>query len=100
MRAALKSFYDIQKIRIQVGNRIAGNARIKLGQEPGKKSDTLDAVALKLINRLVVAYRRLTDGLADPNTREKVKALEKSDGVITDLLEFELIGQYTHLLDQ
>lgn len=100
MRTTVKSFYDIQKIRIQVGNRITTNVRVRLGQEPGTKTEELDSDAIKLLDSLKDEYRRITDELVTTSARAKVKAIQKAGGVITDILEFELVGYYITLLEQ
>jgi hypothetical protein len=100
MRTTVKSFYDIQKIRIQVGNRITTNVRVRLGQDPGTKTDEMDADAIKLLDSLKDEYNRITDELITSSARSKVKAIQKTGGVITDLLEFELVGYYIMLLEQ
>jgi len=94
----VKSFYDSQKLRIEVGNRIAGNVRIRLGQEPGTKTEDMDEKAQSLLASLIIEYKRITDTLATSSARAKVKAIQANSGVITDVFEYNLVGYYISLL--
>ena len=71
--------YDIQKIRIQIGNRISTNFRVKLGQEPGEKTETIDKENQKILLMVMKEHRRLTDAIASTNKRKIVDALKKNE---------------------
>ena len=44
IRVLVRGAYDIQKLRIQMGNRIVGNYKARLGIPPGtKEKDKLEA---------------------------------------------------------
>ena len=43
LKASVNGFYSMQKTRIRIGNNIVANFKIKIGQEPGKPEETLDA---------------------------------------------------------
>lgn len=100
LRATVRSFYDAQKIRIELGNRLVANVRVRLGQDPGTKiEETMDKEGQSLLNQLVRDYKRITDGLTSTSTKARIKAIEQQSGVITDLFEYELTGHYLRLLD-
>ncbi len=99
LRSMVKSFYDAQKLRIEVGNRIVGNVRVRLGQEPGTKTEEMDDKAQDLLGSLVIDYKRITDALTSSSNRAKVKAIESNSGIITDLFEYNLVGYYMALLN-
>jgi len=40
LKILVRGAYDLQKQRIQTGNRIVGNFKAKLGQSPGESEDT------------------------------------------------------------
>lgn len=61
IKAAVRSYYDTQKLRIAIGNRIAGAINLQMGQEPGKKQEDLDKEAQKIITKLRGEYKRITD---------------------------------------
>lgn len=93
LRLSVRGAYDIQKLRTQMGNRIVGNFKVKLGQKPGTKEDEIDAEGRRILNDLRVRYRRLTDGVKTfPRER-----LFKGDGVIDTYTELRLVHHYVEL---
>jgi len=50
LKTMVRGVYDMQKMRIQMGNRIVGNFKAKLGQAPSEKEDELDATCLSVIS--------------------------------------------------
>ena len=42
LRTLVRGIYNIQKLRIQMGNRLVGNFKVKLGQAPSEPESTLD----------------------------------------------------------
>jgi len=95
LRTMVRGGYDIQKLRIQCGNRILANYKAKLGQAPGKPEDELSEEAKELLKNLRAAYARLADAVV--NT-PRFKAQDfKGDEVISNYTEFCLIAQYIEL---
>ena len=94
LKAAVNGFYSIQKTRIGVGNNIVANFKIKIGQQPSKAEETLDADAKLLLANLRVSYRKITDGVASMNPRRF-----KQDGLISAYSEFALVEQYINLVN-
>jgi hypothetical protein len=99
LKALVESFYDQQKLRIMVGNRIVGNVRVRLGQEPGKPTEEIGPEGQQILRELEIAYRRVTDGMTNRGNRAVIKAVATSDGVITDAFEFALVANYVAALD-
>ncbi len=94
LRVMVRGAYDLQKLRIQMGNRIVGNFKAKLGQAPGEsEDDALDAEGKKILNDLRAHYRKITDGV---KTYPRQKSF-KGDEVISSYTELCLIGQYVDL---
>ncbi|MCC6490689.1 MAG: transposase [Candidatus Hydrogenedentes bacterium] len=87
MRIVVRGMYDIQKLRIQMGNRVVGNFKVKLGQAPGESEDELDKVGQEILARLRKSYRKITDGVKT-FPRE---ATFKGDGVIDTYSELRLV---------
>jgi len=87
----VRGAYDLQKLRISVGNRIAMNFRAKLGQEPSKKLE--DAEAQLIVKDLKARFKRLTDGLV----RLPQPGKFKGDNVISSWTELALVAQYVEL---
>lgn len=97
LRQMTRSIYDLQKLRIQMGNRIAINFRTKLGQDPGEKLE--DEQAKKVLKTILSDYSRLTDGIAELKIKKLRTALEQlGTGPITEEVEFRLVGHYLDLL--
>ena len=93
LKTMVRGAYDIQKLRIQMGNRITGNFKAKLGQVPGDAEDELDAEGKKILANIRASYRKITDGV---KTFPR-QASFKSDGVIDSYTELCLVAQYIDL---
>jgi hypothetical protein len=97
IRPLVRGTYDIQKLRIMMGNRIVGNfknAVLKL--EPGIAEKEASQQAKLILDQVKAAHRRITDGVAkDFPTRKNFQP----DGVICTLTELALVDEYVKLLD-
>jgi hypothetical protein len=93
VRTMVRGAYDLQKLRIQMGNRIVANFKAQLGQKPGEKETTLDAEGQNLLKELRARYRKLTDGV---KTFPR-QATFKGDEVISSYTELCLLAQYVSL---
>jgi hypothetical protein len=94
LKTLVRGAYDMQKLRIQTGNRVIGNFRAKLGQAPGKKaSDTLTKEDMKVLSTLKKSHKRITDDLI----ASKNKGPFPGDEVISSLTELSLVRQYIEL---
>ena len=89
IKTMVRGFYDLQKLRMQMGNRVVGNFKAKLGQEPGESEDELSPDAKLILNNLRASYRRITDGVK----RVSIKNF-KGDAVIGDYADFILAQSY------
>ena len=92
LKTIVRGAYDLQKLRIQMGNRIAGNFKAKLGQEPGESETELGNDAKVVLNDLRRRYKRITDGIT------VTKRNFAGDEIIDSYTEFCLVGQYVDLL--
>ena len=90
LRALVRGAYDIQKLRIQTGNRLVANFKSKLGQKPQESEKTLDAEATLILNQLRAHYKKITDGV----TKFPTQAKFKGDEVISSFTELCLTRQY------
>lgn len=93
IKAAVRSLYAIQKLRIQQGNRIVAAFRVKLGLTPSAAEDTSDE-ASELLNSLRDEYARITDGVKTLTRRIKIP----DGGSITNFAELTLIEGYERTL--
>jgi hypothetical protein len=90
LRAIVRGAHDIQKLRIQTGNRIVANFKTKLGQAPGEDEDTLNAEGKMILNNIRIQYKKITDGVKDFPKQSKFVG----DEIISDYTELCLIAQY------
>lgn len=94
IRTSVRTLYDMQKIRIQAGNRIVASFRQKLGIEPGETEDTGNDDAGPLLERLRLEYKRITDGVTTITKRIKIDST-----LLTSLGELKLMQAYEQQLD-
>lgn len=93
LKSLVRSVYDIQKLRIQMGNRLVANFKAKLGLKPSMPEDEMDAKGKKILKDLRVQYRRITDGVTVFPSKRKFTG----EGLITEYTELCLIAQYLDL---
>lgn len=93
VKTVVRGAYDIQKLRIQMGNRIVGNFKDKIGQEPSKKESTLDSNGKMVLSALRTSYKKITDGV---KTFPR-QATFKGDGVIDSYTDLCLVSNYIEL---
>lgn len=60
-KSLIRSFYDLQKQRIQIGNRICAEIKARLGQVPSKPEKELSKESLKYLKEARKEYKRITD---------------------------------------
>ena len=96
LKTIVRGAYDIQKNRIQTGNRLVGNFKAKLGQAPSEKEDTIDKEGQTVLLELRKSHKLLTEGVAAfPR-----QATFKGDEVISDYTELCLVDNYLELEQQ
>ena len=102
VRTMVRGTYGIQKLRIQTGNRIVANWKVKLGQAPGEsEEDSLSPEAKEILEVLRLSWSRITDGIATDNpTPKKIAKDFEGDGTISTFTEYALVAQYLELVKQ
>jgi len=90
LRTMVRGNYDLQKLRIETGNRLVANWRSKMGLN--EEADETEAK--NTLNELLLRFRRITDGIAEITRRRKYEY----DGVISSYAELALIANYVFLL--
>ena len=93
-RALVRGVYDMQKLRMQTGNRICAEYKNRMGQEPSEKEETLEEDEQKVLKLLRTEYERLTDGLVKLPPPAKFKG----STLIEDYALFLLMHQYESLM--
>lgn len=95
LRTMVRSCYDLQKLRVQMGNRLCATFKSKLGVKPGEKEgESLDKEEQKILKELRMRFDKLTTGVtkALPSKRDW-----RGDGVISSYTEAALISEYLAL---
>lgn len=96
IKIMVRGAYDIQKLRIMMGNRIVANFKAKLGQKPGMSEKELEEVEKTVLITLRASYKKITDGV----TTLPRQSTFKGDEVISSYTELVLVDQYLSLEEQ
>lgn len=97
LRNLVRGYYDVQKIRIQIGNRIVANFYAKLGKKPSEKKDSIDNDAKQLLVQLMKEAKLITNAITD-NSHKLEAYMKKHEGIISSSVEFEFVSSYVELL--
>lgn len=95
IKPLVRGIYDVQKLRIQMGNRIVANYKARIGQVPGKSEETLDNDAKKALKLIRKHYKLLTDGVI----KMPRQAAFVGDVIISSYAELCLVAQYSELAE-
>lgn len=100
LKVLVRGAYDVQKLRIQMGNRIVANFKAKLGQAPTTSEDELDDNGKEILKDLRMRYSKITDGVSAVLNRTRIFPRQsefKGDKVISTYTELCLLAQYIEL---
>jgi mRNA-degrading endonuclease YafQ of YafQ-DinJ toxin-antitoxin module len=78
LRVLIRSFYDIQKIRIMTGNRVVQSFKLQLGVRPSTKEESLkddNKEADKIIQQIKKEYKLISEGMI--SNKKSLKATIK-----------------------
>jgi hypothetical protein len=97
LKSTVKSFYDLQSLRIAMGNRIAAqfNAKVR-GVQPGEAHDDelTDSDVKKILDLVRTDYALLTKGYA--SKLPTIKTF-KGEGLISAFGEYVLVNQFMEM---
>lgn len=93
IKTLVRGAYDVQKLRIQMGNRIVVNFKAKLGQPPGRPESEIDPEGKELLRTLRQHFRKITDGVTVLPRQDRFKG----DEIISTYTELCLVSQYLDL---
>jgi len=96
LKAICSGFYDLQQLRIQTGNRIVANFKIRLGQATSEPEKELDKEGKEILERIRKAYKLIADAAADLPRVGKFEGNE----VISDYAELTLASMYESLYER
>lgn len=90
LKVMVAGAYDFQETRIRSGNRLVGNFKVKLGQDPGTSEEDMEKEAKKLIGQLRADYKNITEGVTTRITEKNFKQV----GIISNFSEMEMLSSY------
>jgi hypothetical protein len=95
LKSTVRGVYDLQKLRISMGNRLVAQFKTKMGYVPGKKEkDCLDDEVKDILKEIESTYKKITDGIKkELPSRNQFKA----QGIISEYAELVMIHQYISL---
>lgn len=92
VRVLVRGAYDIQKLRIQMGNRICQNFRHKLGISSSQPEEEMDNVAKEVMKKLRASHEKLASAVAKMSSKNF-----EGDEIISTYTEFVLVAEYLEL---
>lgn len=95
LKIAVRGVYDLQRLRISMGNRIVAQFKARLGQKPGMTEEQLEEEEKKLLADLRADYEKITDGIKGLPRPKSFKGTE----LISSFSELTLIDQYVSMED-
>lgn len=96
LRSYVRGAYDLQELRIQMGNRIVAVFRAKMGIKVDEKNEKIsDKAAKKAIDRIRKDFKSVTEGAI-----AMVDLSARKDGLITSEIEYILAANYEMLRKQ
>lgn len=96
IRVMVRSCYSLQKLRIQLGNRLYAQFRRKvLGLKAAESEEELDKQKLEILKNVKSDYELITDGIVNSITVRNFRG----NGVITDYTEFCIVKGYMDMLE-
>ena len=88
IRVSVRSLYDMQKLRISIGNRIVASFRDKVGIEPSQAEEEVPE-GENILKMLRAEYKLITDGV-----KKITRAYKPQSNLLTSLGEIKLIESY------
>ena len=73
IRNLVSGIYDIQKLRIAIGNRVVQSFNIQMGQKPSESQEEMEKEVQSMIKKLRSEYNRITDAYIDKSYIKKIK---------------------------
>lgn len=101
LKQYVSGYYDLQKLKIAMGNRIMANFRARLGYTSNMSSEDLDkikAVSAELLGTAVGEWKRATDAFIESRPQLR-KYLREHNRILTEEVDFVLVSKYMGLDD-
>ena len=95
LRSLVRGAYDIQKLRIQMSNRLCANFKAKLGMDLTAPEDKADADSKRILTYLRNSHKKLSEGVVG-STRSRMLNFT-GDEIISTYTELNLVAQYLQI---
>ncbi len=95
LKIAVRGVYDLQRLRIAMGNRIVAQFKARLGQKAGMTEEQLEEEEKRILADLRSDYQKITDGVKGLPRLKSFKGTE----LISTFSELALIDQYVSMED-
>lgn len=99
IRSILNSIYSIQKLRIEMGNRIISNFKRRISGNGSASDEEIEEEMGISLTQLCTDYKHIADYVAEEGHTLK-KYFKTPEGFITNETEFVLMDNYMKLLEQ
>ena len=99
LRTFVRGAYDVQKLRIQTGNRIVANFKTQLGQAPGTKEDELSDEAKSILDNFRAEYDLIADAIISDGVKRITDKVFVGRKLISNSSVYTLVRSYVHLSD-
>jgi len=96
LRSAVKGFYDLQKLRVALGNRLVAQFYTKMGKEQSEPIKDMDADQKKLLSQIVDEAKKITDEIISKNQTFR-RVFKGHRGIISNQAEYEFVQSYIDL---
>jgi hypothetical protein len=93
IKVLVRGAYDIQALRIQMGNRLVAQWKSKLGIKPSQKEEDAEEDVQNMLKTLRESYKKIMDGVKTFPRKDNFKGNE----LISDWTELALLAQYMEL---
>lgn len=99
-KSLIRNLYDIQHQRVQTGNRICAEIKLRLGQTPGKSEKEMEADAKYYLKAMRAEFTRITDGFVLTNAGKYLKVDYSDYTIIADAAMLVFVESYERQLKQ
>lgn len=95
LKAAVRGVYDLQKLRIAIGNRLVSQFKTKLGYIHGQREEEcFEEDEMEILKDMRQCYNKITDGIKKELPSKKQF---KAEGIISDYAELVMVHQYIEM---
>lgn len=98
LKTLVQGAYDMQKLRISIGNRICQQYRHRMGIVESQDEQKMASENKKILEDIRKEYKLLADGLIDNDDIININAILSTNKCISNFSELQLITEYMNIL--